>query len=59
MDWVTQDLDRYDRELIKWEQSREVCDCCHEPIIDDYYYEIKGEKWCEYCIEQCMVFVRD
>ena len=33
-----------------------TCEKCGEPIEDDCYYEINGEKWCEHCIDESRRF---
>ena len=27
------------------------CDCCGEPITDDYFYDIDGTYYCEECLK--------
>lgn len=45
------DFDRYDRQQEEWLNSRPVCDCCGEPIQDDFCYEINGDLICEDCLD--------
>lgn len=45
------DFDRYDRQQEEWLNSRPVCDCCDEPIQDDFCYEINGDLICEDCLD--------
>lgn len=45
------DFDRYDRQQEEWLNSLPVCDCCGEPIQDDFCYEINGELICTDCLE--------
>lgn len=45
------DFDRYDRQQEEWLNGLPVCDCCGEPIQDDFCYEINGEYYCEYCLD--------
>ena len=33
-----------------------ICDECGQPIQDDFYYEIDGNKYCEECINNCKVW---
>ncbi len=41
-----------DAKEARWLKSRPVCDYCHEPIQDEYLYDINGEFICEYCLDQ-------
>lgn len=36
----------------RWLKSLPVCDYCHEPIQDDYLYNINGELICEDCLNR-------
>lgn len=45
------DFDRYDRQQEEWLKSLPVCDCCGEPIQDEYCYEINGDLICEDCLD--------
>lgn len=45
------DFDRYDRQQEEWLNSLPVCDCCGEPIQDEYCYEINGDLICEDCLD--------
>ena len=51
-------LDAYDLwEMHDAEQERKLdklprCECCGEPIQDDYLYEINGEYICEECLTE-------
>lgn len=29
-----------------------VCDCCGEPIVENYFYAIDGEIFCDECITE-------
>ena len=58
-------LDPYDFFEIKeaqdaaWLASRPVCDICGEPIQEDGYYEINGERWCEGCVKEQWKYIDD
>jgi formylmethanofuran dehydrogenase subunit E len=43
--------DRYERqqhaELLKYPK----CSCCEEPITDEHFYLIKGDKICPACLD--------
>ncbi len=41
----------------EWLDSRPVCDQCEEPIQDDYYWLINGEKFCERCLDWHKKFI--
>lgn len=45
------DFDRYDRQQEEWLNSLPVCDCCGEPIQDDFCYGINGDLICEDCLD--------
>ena len=45
------DFDRHDRQQEEWLNSLPVCDCCGEPIQEEYCYEINGEYFCEDCLD--------
>lgn len=45
------DFDRYDRQQEELLNSLPVCDCCGEPIQDEYCYEINGDLICEDCLD--------
>lgn len=35
------------------------CDHCHEPIQDEYYFEIDGEIICEECLNDYKKYVEE
>lgn len=41
------DFDRYDRQQAEELAKLPICDCCGEPIQDEYCYEINGNLICE------------
>lgn len=41
------DFDRYDRQQAEELAKLPICDCCGEPIQDEYCYEINGDLICE------------
>lgn len=45
------DFNRLDREEAAWLESRPKCDICGEPIQDDHFYQINGDKVCPSCLE--------
>lgn len=45
------DFDRYDRQQEELLNSLPVCDCCGEPIQDDFCYEINGDLIFEDCLD--------
>lgn len=45
------DFDRYDRQQEELLNSLPVCDCCGEPIQDEYCYEINGDLICADCLD--------
>lgn len=45
-----QTYDEYDAHECEWLERRPVCCNCHEPIKDDYGYEVEpGTLWCYDC----------
>ena len=42
----------YDTEQEKKLAKLPLCDICGEPIQDDYYFEINGERICEDCLTE-------
>jgi formylmethanofuran dehydrogenase subunit E len=45
------DFNRRDAEYAEWLKTLPKCDICGEPIQDEYYYEINGDKICPECLE--------
>lgn len=33
-------------------RERPKCDCCREPIMEDYFFKINGEFVCETCLNE-------
>lgn len=55
-----EDFARLDMEQARYEARLPKCDCCGEPIQDDYYWEIDGEILCQTCLnEQYRKFTDD
>ena len=44
--------ERHDRERERELKKFPKCDCCGEPITDDYYYDIDGDKICKDCLDK-------
>lgn len=44
------DYDRYCSDLEERMKRLPVCDCCGERITDEYYWVIKGTRYCERCL---------
>lgn len=40
----------HDAEMERRRDNRPKCDCCGEPIQDDYQYKIDGEVLCLDCV---------
>lgn len=50
---------RYLAEQETREAKLPICDCCGEPIQDDYYYECEPwQKYCEECAEEWLYYHR-
>jgi formylmethanofuran dehydrogenase subunit E len=54
MDYVPDYTDLYEEH--ERDQERRLkkypkCDCCDEPITDDYFYDIDGTYFCERCLK--------
>ena len=58
-DWVTSDLNRYEREQAMWEKYAPICTECGEPIMDDEAYLLNGEIYCEDCVNQSRIDVTE
>ena len=39
--------------------KRPLCDYCGQPVQDDCYYELNGEVYCQYCIDNCKKFFEE
>lgn len=46
------DFDRYDREQARDEERLPRCDYCG-CVIHEHYWRIKGEIYCEECLDEC------
>ena len=42
--------ERYEAEQERQLDKYPKCDCCGEPILDDYFYNIDGTYYCEQCL---------
>lgn len=42
---------QHEAERESWLSKRPICECCGEPIQDDYLYEINGDILCEECMK--------
>lgn len=45
------DAEAYYNELARLEEKVPVCDCCSQPVAEDYYYEINDEVICAECMD--------
>lgn len=52
MERIDVELARHEAEEERWLASRPVCDCCGEPIVDEYTWNIMGDHYCEYCAQE-------
>lgn len=43
----------------KWLGTRPICECCGEPIIEDYAYRINGELICAECLNEYKERIED
>ena len=46
------DYDNYSRELEEELNKLPICECCEEPIQDEYCYDLGGELHCEECFKK-------
>lgn len=46
------DFDLLDQAQARALSHRPVCNYCHEPIQDDFLYDINGEFICEDCLDR-------
>lgn len=49
------DYDRWEANQEAWLRSRPKCDCCGEPIQEDFAYRINEELYCKDCIDDAKV----
>ena len=59
IDWVTSDLNRYEREQALWEANAPICTECGETIMDDEAYLLNGEIYCEDCVNSARIDVAE
>lgn len=52
------DADRYDRIQQSWLDRRPRCHECGEPIQENIYYEVHGNKYCCDCQEKAWEEIR-
>ncbi len=52
-----EDFRRKDSEENTWLQNQPMCDECGERIMEDYYYNINGRKYCQECIDDCKEWI--
>ena len=51
-DWVTHDLNRYEREQEYYYENCPNCDICGEPIFGEYLWEVEDTIYCEDCFDK-------
>ena len=51
-DWVTSDLNRYEREQALYEENSPTCDICGETICGEYLWELDDTIYCEDCWDE-------
>jgi formylmethanofuran dehydrogenase subunit E len=51
MDSVLYDLYRHERDLQKELDRLPKCDYCDEPIQDEHFFIVDGEKFCKRCMK--------
>lgn len=49
----------HDAEMYEAERKRKKCECCGNPIWEDYAYMPGGVLYCEKCINDSMVYIGD
>lgn len=59
VDWVTSDLNRYEREQAMWEKYAPACAECGEVIMEDEAYLLNGEIFCEDCVNSHRIDVAE
>lgn len=47
-----EDFNRLDAKQAEYLNRLPVCDCCHEPIQDEYLYDICGDFICGDCLNR-------
>lgn len=51
-DYPVADFASYDRQQQDKLAELPVCDCCQDPIQDEFYFEIHSEVICPVCMDQ-------
>ena len=49
----------YENRIYQEQRRRPVCSMCHEPIMDDYGYRVKGLLICPDCLDDCKEYISD
>ena len=57
-DWVTSDLNRYEREQAWWDEHTPVCCECGNPV-GDIAYKIDDDIYCEDCMDSHRIDVTE
>ena len=58
VDWVTQDLNRYEREQAWWDDNAPECCECGSPV-GDTAYKIGDDIYCDDCMESHRIDVTE
>ena len=58
VDWVTQDLNRYEREQAWWDDNAPECCECGNPV-GDTAYKIGDDIYCDDCMESHRIDVME
>ena len=58
------DFEEWEEKNCRWMESRPICDCCGEPIQEEFYYDIDGEMICDGCLldflnKYCKIEIED
>jgi len=51
------DAERYAQEQEEEMKNRPVCCECEEPIVEDFYYEVAGEIYCDSCMDKHLIWM--
>lgn len=53
------DFEEMDRRQSQWLERRPVCICCGEHIQDDSAVQIRGDYYCDRCLDDMRVYIDD
>ncbi|MFR4350545.1 MAG: hypothetical protein ACLT3H_02625 [Roseburia sp.] len=52
-------FESYDRNQEEWLENRPKCICCGEHIQEDSAVQIRGDYYCDCCLDDMRVYIED